>query len=115
MRCLFTLLLLSGSLSAADWPQFRGPNAAATATAITTEWGKDKNIAWTAKIPGSGWASPVAVGEKVFVLTAVTDPPFIPKDMLKGVMDPSSIPTPDGKPKPGPEMKIDWQVVCLDL
>ncbi|MGL4424237.1 MAG: PQQ-binding-like beta-propeller repeat protein, partial [Gemmataceae bacterium] len=115
MRCLFTLMLLSASLSAADWPQFRGPNAAATATAITTEWGKDKNIAWTAKIPGSGWASPVAVGEKVFVLTAVTDPPFIPKDMMKGVMDPSSIPTPDGKPKPGPEMKIDWQVVCLDL
>lgn len=100
---------------AADWPQFRGPNAASTAASAPAEWGKDKNVAWTAKIPGSGWASPVVVGDKVFVATAVTDPPFVPKDMMKGVMDPSSIPGVGGKAKPGPDMKIDWQVLCLDL
>lgn len=115
MRSLLALLLSSTALLAADWPQFRGPNAAGTAPALPAEWAKDKNVAWTAKIPGSGWASPVAVGDKVFVLTAVTDPPFVPKDMMKGVMDPSSTPNPGGKAKPGPDMKIDWQVICLEL
>ncbi len=115
MRCLLTLLLSSAPLLAADWPQFRGPNASGTAAAaVPAEWGKDKNVAWTAKIPGSGWASPVVVGDTVFVATAVTDPPVTPKNMQQGVMDPSSIPLP-GKPKPGPDIKIDWQVVCLDL
>jgi outer membrane protein assembly factor BamB len=116
MRVLLALLLSSSVLLAADWPQFRGPNAAATAaTAPPDEWAKGKNVAWTAKIPGSGWASPVVAGDKVFVATAVTDPPFIPKDMQKGVMDPSSVPTPGGKAKAGPDMKIDWQVLCLEL
>jgi hypothetical protein len=104
------LFLCSQFVAAADWPQFRGPNAASTAAAVPAEWGKEKNVAWAAKIPGSGWASPVVVGDKVFVATAVTDPPFVPKDMMKGVMDPSSVPTPGGKAKPGPDMKIDWQV-----
>ncbi len=115
MRCLLTLLFSSSVLLAADWPQFRGPNGASTsATAPPAEWGKNKNVAWTAKIPGSGWASPVVVGDKVFVATAVTDPPFTPKDMQQGVMDASSIPLP-GKPKAGPDMKIEWQVLCLDV
>lgn len=115
MRPAVTLLLFSSAAVAADWPQFRGPNAASTAPVpLPTEWGKDKNVLWTAKIPGSGWAQPVVVGDKVFVATAVTDPPFTPKDMQKGVMDPSSIPLP-GKPKAGPDMKIDWQVLCLEL
>jgi outer membrane protein assembly factor BamB len=115
MRALLTLMFLTAPLLAADWPQFRGTNAASATTSAPTEWAKDKNIEWTAKIPGSGWASPVVVGDKVFVATAVTDPPFVPKDMMKGVMDPSSRPDPDGKPKAGPDMKIDWQVICLDL
>ena len=115
MRCLLALLFSSSVLLAADWPQFRGPNGASTsATAPPAEWGKNKNVAWTAKIPGSGWASPVVVGDKVFVATAVTDPPFTPKDMQQGVMDASSIPLP-GKPKAGPDMKIEWQVLCLDV
>lgn len=116
MRVVFALFLSSSVLFTADWPQFRGPNASSSAAALPAEWGKDKNVAWTAKIPGSGWASPVVIGDKVFVLTAVTDPPFVPKDMMKGVMDPTSTPpAPGGKAKPGPDMKIDWQVLCLDL
>jgi outer membrane protein assembly factor BamB len=109
-----TLGACGNLLNAADWPQFRGPGGTSTAASLPSEWGKSKNIAWTAKIPGSGWASPIAVGNRVFIATAVCDPPYIPKDMQKGVMDPSSIPLP-GKPKPGPDMKIEWQLVCLDV
>lgn len=112
---LCALTSLGPTVWAADWPQFRGPSAASTAAVtLPDEWSKDKNVAWTAKLPGSGWAQPVVVGDKVFVATAVTDPPVTPKDMTKGVMDPSSIPLP-GKPKAGPDLKIDWQVVCLEL
>jgi outer membrane protein assembly factor BamB len=118
MRATLAAVILASPVAAADWPQFRGPNGGSTAdqAAIPDEWGKDKNIAWTAKIPGSGWAQPVVVGDKVFVATAVSDPPFVPKDMMKGVMDPGSRPDPNTKgPKPGPDIKIDWQLVCLDL
>src|SRR5688572_14771903 len=102
MRLTFPLLLVcSLPLSAADWPQFRGPNGAATADAAPpTEWGRakidakktstggagDKNIAWTAELPGCGFAQPVVVGDRVFVNTAVTDPPHVPpKEVPKDV------------------------------
>ena len=113
------ILLSTAAFLPADeaWPQFRGPNASSTTAAkLPTEWSADKNIAWTTKIPGSGWAQPVVVGDKVFIATAITDPPFLPKDMMKGVMDPSSTPDPKSKePKAGPDMKIEWTLLCLDL
>jgi outer membrane protein assembly factor BamB len=120
MRAIIAMVIggALGTTAAADWPQFRGPTGGGTADKATVpdEWGKDQNIAWTAKIPGSGWAQPVVVGDKVFVATAVTDPPFVPKDMMKGVMDPTSRPDPTAKaPKPGPDMKIDWRLLCLDV
>src|SRR5262249_43401956 len=37
------------------------------------QWGKDKNVRWKVAVPGVGWSSPVVVGERVFVTTAVTD------------------------------------------
>lgn len=121
MRVLVaTVVIWSGTAAMAadaDWPQFRGPNGGSTtAGRVPDEWAKDKNIAWTAKIPGTGWAQPVVIGDKVFVATAVSDPPFVPKNMLAGVSDPSSRANPDErKAKPGPDVKIDWQLICLDL
>jgi outer membrane protein assembly factor BamB len=60
---------------AADWPQFRGPGGSATSADrnLPVEWGLDKNVAWKVKIPGYGWSSPIAWGDKVFVTTAVAD------------------------------------------
>lgn len=50
---------------AADWPQFRGPGSTGTVAdaAIPTK----PKIEWTAALPGRGLASPIIVGEKVFV------------------------------------------------
>jgi outer membrane protein assembly factor BamB len=69
------LALLPARARGDDWPQFRGPNGSATSTEkhLPIEWGADKNIAWKAKLPGYGWSSPIAWGDKVFVTTAVTD------------------------------------------
>jgi outer membrane protein assembly factor BamB len=71
------LFVLVGSVAAAcgNWPQFRGPNAAATSAEknLPIEWGAGKNIAWKVKVPGYGWSSPIVWGDKVFLTTAVNE------------------------------------------
>jgi outer membrane protein assembly factor BamB len=61
--------------SASDWPQFRGPDSTGISSdkKLPTEWGADKNIAWSRSIPGTGWSSPIVWGDKVFVTSAETD------------------------------------------
>ena len=40
--------------SAADWPQFLGPDGTGIVSdkVLPTEWGTDKNVLWSVKIPG---------------------------------------------------------------
>ena len=68
-------MLLSAVLFcvAADWPQFRGPNADGRAVGVVTpiEWSDTKNVAWKVRVPGLGWSSPVVVGDRAFLTTAV--------------------------------------------
>jgi outer membrane protein assembly factor BamB len=71
MRLSFTLLsslilLPSSFLSAADWPQFRGPNGSAVSTEATAP-GPKLAAAWSIDLPGRGLSSPIVVGEKVFI------------------------------------------------
>jgi len=70
-----TLLFLSGAvlasdmpLGATDWPAFRGP--ASSGASLSAEIPAQPKIAWSAKLPGRGLASPIIVGEKVFVTAA---------------------------------------------
>ncbi|HTU91156.1 MAG TPA: PQQ-binding-like beta-propeller repeat protein [Gemmataceae bacterium] len=58
---------------AEDWPEFRGPTGQGIVTKgeLPTTWGKDKNIAWKQAIPGKGWSSPIVVGGRVYLTTAV--------------------------------------------
>ncbi len=55
-----------------DWPWWRGPtfNNHARGAAPPTRWSPDENIAWQVAVPGRGHASPIVVGERVFVATA---------------------------------------------
>ena len=73
MHRLLLLPLLAISLHAADWPQFRGPagDGIASAKNLPTTWSSSRNIAWKAGLPGSGWSSPVLVGGKIYLTTAV--------------------------------------------
>lgn len=60
------------------WPQWRGPLATGVAphAAPPLSWSETKNVRWKVAIPGSGHASPIVWGDRVFVLTAVlTDRP----------------------------------------
>lgn len=118
-RSLIVGLMMWSSLQGgeAEWPQFRGKLGSAQAgnVQIPEEWSIEKNLAWKTKVPGAGWAQPIVVGQSIFVATAVSDPPLTPKNMMAGVMDPRSRPNSANKgPAPGPDVKIDWQLLCLD-
>ncbi|MCA9161546.1 MAG: PQQ-binding-like beta-propeller repeat protein [Pirellulaceae bacterium] len=59
-------------LSAADWPQFRGPtgDGVSTATKVPIEWDADTNVAWKAPLPRPANGSPIVSGGRVFVTSA---------------------------------------------
>ena len=74
--CLSLLLLvfISTSLQAADWNQFRGPNAdGKTAADLPLEFGEDKNVAWKTPMPGKAWSSPVVWKNQVWLTNALPD------------------------------------------
>ena len=57
--------------SAADWPQWRGPNfdGSSPEKNLPVKWSKTENIAWTLPLPGPGAGTPVISGNYVFVST----------------------------------------------
>jgi hypothetical protein len=65
MRPIYSLLLLASFASAADWPEFRGPDKQGhtSAVGLPTEWSPNfsKNVLWKAALPGIGWSSPVVI------------------------------------------------------
>jgi outer membrane protein assembly factor BamB len=68
------LALVPAAAPASDWPQFRGPTgdgAAAASADPPVEWVEAKNVAWKTAVPGRGRSSPVVVGDRVFLTTAV--------------------------------------------
>ena len=52
-----------------NWPQWRGPLGTGVSgeKVLPTEWSRDQNIAWRAKLAGLGVSSPVVWGDRVFV------------------------------------------------
>jgi len=56
------------------WPQFRGPGSTGVAegTRLPDRWSKTENVAWNTAIPGQGWSSPVAWGNRIFVTSVIS-------------------------------------------
>jgi outer membrane protein assembly factor BamB len=70
------LVLLALALAPpADWREFRGPDGTGhyAGKPLPTEWGPDKNVTWATPVPGKGWSSPILVGGKLVLTTAVPD------------------------------------------
>lgn len=106
---VIALLLSSVATLADDWPRFRGPRADGVAmndARLPLTWSQKENVAWTADVPGWGWACPVVVRDRVFIATVVSDEAGTePKAGLylgRGVRD-------------APEIVHHWIVVCYDL
>jgi outer membrane protein assembly factor BamB len=63
------LALGTSQALAADWRQFRGPDAAGLAAdkVLPATWSGTANIAWQTDLPGPGSSSPIVVGNKIFL------------------------------------------------
>jgi hypothetical protein len=70
---LAALLAAGQGWAGEDWPQFRGPRGDGTAAVadLPLTWSETNNIAWKTPLPGLGRSSPVVLGERVWVTTAV--------------------------------------------
>lgn len=66
-----TVTVFSVAASAANWPQWRGPefNGSSPEKNLPVKWSKTENIAWTLDLPGPGAATPVIWDNYVFVST----------------------------------------------
>lgn len=84
---IFLLLSLSLALVADEgWNQFRGSiGGKLPAVEHPFEWSEDSNIAWTAPMKGSGWSSPLVLGDRVYLTSAVSEGGDRPKGMMAGV------------------------------
>ncbi|MCP5117367.1 MAG: PQQ-binding-like beta-propeller repeat protein [bacterium] len=74
LRTLSLTITLPAMLAlGAEWPQFRGPNAAGVSgeTNLPVEFGPETNVVWKTEVP-PGWSSPAVAGERVF-LTGMED------------------------------------------
>lgn len=58
-----------------DWPQWRGPSfdGASTVTALPKELSRETGVRWIAELPGPSAATPIVLGENVYVSAAVEE------------------------------------------
>ena len=60
------------ALTAADWPQWRGPqrNGISAETGLLAEWPKEgPRLVWQVKDIGSGYSTPAVVGDRLYLLS----------------------------------------------
>ena len=72
LGCAFAVAL-TASLSAADWPQWRGPRGtgATDEKNLPVTWNATENVAWRAPLGGVGVSSPIVSGDRVFVTSQI--------------------------------------------
>jgi outer membrane protein assembly factor BamB len=82
------VLLLGSFVTAADWPQFRGPqrNGVSAETGLLKEWPKDgPKLAWSFKNAGLGFSSMALIDGKLYTLGSRGDDEIVlALDALKG-------------------------------
>lgn len=56
-----------------DWPHWRGPlaNGVAPHANPPLEWSESHNVRWKVAVPGRGTATPIILGDRIFLLTAI--------------------------------------------
>jgi len=66
------MALTTSGVTAADWPQFRGPDGQghADSARLPIRFGEKRNVVWKMSIPGRGWSSPVILDEQIWMTTA---------------------------------------------
>ena len=69
-----TALLTAAAAGAGDWPQWRGPklDGSADETGLPTTFSKTENFAWAVPLPGACGATPIVLGERIFLISTKT-------------------------------------------
>jgi outer membrane protein assembly factor BamB len=101
-------LLACVTVSAQNWPSFRGPSASGVAEGSPTpvKWDADtgQNIVWKTPVAGVAVSSPIVWGDRVFVSTAVSSDPSA--GIRTGLY---------GDVEPAKDMsKHSWRLLALD-
>jgi outer membrane protein assembly factor BamB len=67
-----SLVAATATLSAENWPQWRGPGSQGVSTEanVPTEWSPTKNVAWKTELP-TGHSSPIVWNDRIFVTAAI--------------------------------------------
>jgi outer membrane protein assembly factor BamB len=74
---LFELNRVGSVVHSEDWVQWRGPTADGVAGVTAKpplQWDANTNVAWVAELLGEGSATPIVVGDQIFVLAAEQTP-----------------------------------------
>jgi outer membrane protein assembly factor BamB len=106
--CLAAWVIASTTLSAQNWPSFRGAGAAGVAdgspTAIKWDVASGENVLWKTPMPGVAVSSPIVWADRVFVSTALgSDEKAGIRTGLYGDVDPVK-----------DVSKHTWKLVALD-
>lgn len=75
-RLFVCLVLLTTTVTqAGNWPNWRGPNndGISEESGLPTSWDSEQNVAWKLTLPGSGGATPVVWGDRIFLTAVVGD------------------------------------------
>jgi outer membrane protein assembly factor BamB len=66
---LLAVVLIPCSVTASDWPAFRGPKGLGVSEDrdLPVQWGPDKNVVWKVKLPGPGASSPIVWSDRIFL------------------------------------------------
>ncbi|QEL20298.1 outer membrane protein assembly factor BamB family protein [Limnoglobus roseus] len=69
MRKFLLLFLLTGTASAAEWSQFRGPGGACVSDEknLPEKWSKTEGHRWKTDLPARGVSGPVVFGDKIYL------------------------------------------------
>ena len=79
---MITSVLVSGGLierctearaGEQDWPQWRGPlgTGFAPESDPPVEWSESKNVRWKVALTGKGHSTPIVLGDRIFLTTAI--------------------------------------------
>jgi outer membrane protein assembly factor BamB len=69
LHCAAALLFMAATVSADNWPQWRGPqlNGLSGETNLPVKWSKTENITWKLPVPERSGATPIVWGDHVFL------------------------------------------------
>jgi len=70
----FLIVLVCTSFALAnEWPQFRGPagQGHSDTKGLPVTWSESENVTWKTPIEGTGWSSPVILGDEIWMTTAI--------------------------------------------